>query len=83
MCETTSFSKSKSDQFQSSLTVWAAKNAGVVRLAVASQVTALTPFSQNSKDEVCFGSGQAQPGQSNPCGWFMLRRPRVSFTTAI
>ena len=51
--------------------------------AVASQDTAFAPFSQNSNDEVCFGSGQAQPGQSNPCGWFMLRRPRVSFTTAI
>lgn len=33
--------------------------------------TALPPFSQNSKDDVCFGSGQAQPGQSKPSGWFM------------
>ncbi|WP_234711263.1 hypothetical protein [Sinorhizobium medicae] len=31
---------------------------------------ASAPFSQNSKDELCFGSGQAQPGQSNPSGWF-------------
>ena len=53
----------------------AAKNSGVVRLAVASQATALAPFSQNSNEDVCFGSGQAQPGQSKPCGWFMLRRP--------
>ena len=55
----------------SSVTVCAAKNSGVQRLAVASQATALAPFSQNSKDEVCFGSGQAQPGQSKPSGWFM------------
>src|ERR1700675_394694 len=57
-------------------------NSGVVRLSVASHETALAPFSQNSNDEVCFGSGQAQPRQSNPCGWFILRRPRVSFTIA-
>jgi len=30
--------------------------------------TALAPFSQNSKELVCFGSGQAQPGQSTPSG---------------
>jgi hypothetical protein len=38
-------------------------------LAVDSQVIAFAPFSQNSKDEVCLGSGQAQPGQSKPSGW--------------
>ena len=78
-----SFSRSKSRQFQSSLTVWAAKNSGVVRLAVASQVTALAPFSQNSNEEVCLGSGHAQPGQSKPWGWFMVSRPWVSLPTAI
>jgi len=26
--------------------------------------------------------GQAQPGQSNPCGWFMVSRPCVSLTMA-
>jgi len=36
--------------------------------AWASQAIALPPFSQNSNDEVCFGSGQAHPGQSKPCG---------------
>jgi hypothetical protein len=44
----------------------------VTRLAVASQTTALAPFSQNSKLDVCLGSGQAQPGQSNPSGWLVL-----------
>src|SRR6202043_72055 len=65
------FSRSKACQLQSSLTVCAAKNSGVVRLAVASHDTALAPFSQNSNELVCFGSGQAQPGQSNPSGWFI------------
>src|SRR6202020_3499830 len=54
--------------------VWAAKNSGVQRLAVASQATAFAPFSQNSKELVCLGSGQAQPGQSKPSGWFMRSR---------
>jgi len=35
------------------------------------QAAALARFSQNSKELVCFGSGQAQPGQSNPSGWFI------------
>jgi len=30
----------------------------------------LAPFSQNSNELVCLGSGQAQPGQSKPSGWF-------------
>ncbi len=34
------------------MTGWAAKKSGVVRFAVASQVTALAPFSQNSNEEV-------------------------------
>jgi len=38
------------------------KELGVVRLAVASHATALAPFSQNSNDEVCFGSGRRSPG---------------------
>jgi hypothetical protein len=57
------------------VTVWAANTSGVARLVVASQATALAPFSQNSNDEVCLGSGQAQPGQSKPSGW--LARSRV------
>ena len=61
-------------QPQSSATVCAAKNSGVARLVVASQVTALAPFSQNSNEEVCLGSGQAQPGQSKPSGWFMRNK---------
>ena len=64
---------SRSDQFHKSLTVWAANTAGVARFLVASQLTALAPFSQNSKAEVCFGSGQAQPGQSKPSGWLFRR----------
>ena len=60
----------------SSVTLCCAKNSGVQRFDVASQATALAPFSQNSKDDVCFGSGQAQPGQSNPAGWFMQPQRR-------
>jgi hypothetical protein len=55
----------------------------VVRLPVVSHDTALAPFSQNSKDEVCFGSGQAQPGQSKPEGWFIRINARVSSAIAI
>jgi len=50
------------------------KNSGVTRLVVASQVTALAPFSQNWKVERCSLSGQAQPGQSKPVGWFVRSR---------
>ena len=60
------FSRSKSGQSQSSLTVWLAKNSGVVRFAVASHDTALAPFSQNSKEDVCFGSGHAQTRAIEP-----------------
>ena len=31
----------------------------------------MAPFSQNSKELVCLGSGQAHPGQSKPSGWFI------------
>jgi hypothetical protein len=48
----------------------AAKNSGGQRFEVASQATALAPFSQNSNDEVCLGSGHAHPGQSKSSGWF-------------
>lgn len=61
------------------MTVCSAKNSGVQRLAVTSQATALPPFSQNSNDEVCLGSGQAQPGQSKPCGWFHASQCRCTF----
>jgi hypothetical protein len=40
------------------------------------QAAALAPLSQNSKERVCFGSGQAQPGESKPSGWFMDRSDR-------
>jgi hypothetical protein len=62
------------------VTVCSAKNSGVQRLAVASQAIALPPFSQNSNEEVCLGSGQAQPGQSKPCGWFMRLSVAAPFT---
>ncbi len=39
-----------------------------------SQVIALAPFSQNSNEEVCLGSGHAQPGQSNPSGWLAFKQ---------
>ncbi len=41
------------------------------------QETALTPFSQNSKDDPCSGSPQAQPGQSNPSGWLVFNSVRA------
>src|SRR3546814_15897950 len=51
--------------------------------SVASQVTALAPFSQNSNEDVFCGSGQAQPEQSKPVGWFILRSARVSVDAPI
>jgi hypothetical protein len=50
---------------------------------VVSQATALAPFSQNSNELVCFGSGQAQPGQSNPSGWFIDRSDLPPLTIAL
>ncbi|MCY1230319.1 hypothetical protein D9M72_427280 [compost metagenome] len=44
----------------------------MTRRLVASAATALTPFSQNSKVDACWRSGQAQPGQSKPSAWFCL-----------
>jgi len=41
---------------------------------VASNATALAPFSQKLKVCVSFFSGHAQPGQSNPVGWLILSR---------
>ncbi len=63
--------------------VFFAKNSGRNRLPVASHETALAPFSQNSKEEVSFGSGHAQPGQSKPCGWFTLCKAMDSRAIAI
>ena len=48
---------------------------GLTRFFVASQVTALAPFSQNWNVEVCSLSGQAQPGQSKPSG-LLVRKQR-------
>src|SRR5690606_12794330 len=67
----------------SAATGFAAKNSGVVRLPAASQATALAPFSQNSNEDVCFGFGQAQPGQSKPCGWLTCFSARSSSAIAI
>jgi hypothetical protein len=46
---------------------------------VASAATALAPFSQNSTVARWWtpGSGQAQPGQSKPSGWFTFSRAEV------
>src|ERR1700761_2736500 len=71
-----SFSRWKSLQPSNSVTVWSAKNSGVTRLLVASQVTAFAPFSQNWKVEVCSLSGHAQPGQSKPMGLFTVWQGR-------
>lgn len=63
--------------------MWSAKNSGVTRLLVASQVTAFAPFSQSWKVEVCSLSGQAQPGQSKPSGLFMRSGVSSASTTSI
>jgi transposase len=44
---------------------------------------AFAPFSQNSKELVCFGSGQAHPGQSNPSGWFIDRSAFEPFSSTL
>jgi hypothetical protein len=63
--------------------LWRAKKAASARREVASQATALAPFSQNSKSDRCSGgSGQAQPGQSKPSFWFSAIRARAPRTTA-
>src|SRR5258705_9512323 len=71
-----------SDCAERSATLQALKNSGVTRLVVASSATCLAPFSQNSKwERLPSGSGQAQPGQSTPPGWFIcssVRAPRIN-----
>ena len=67
------FSRVKSSHPCISVTVWRANNSGVARFEVVSYVNALTPFSQNSVTEASSGSGQAQPGQSKPRGWFIRK----------
>ena len=57
----------------SSTTECVAKNSGPTRRTVASSATAFAPFSQNSRCDAWCGSGQAQPGQSKPSGWFTFR----------
>src|ERR1700733_4294135 len=47
------------------------KELGVTFRFVSSKETAFAPFSQNSNELVCFGSGHAHPGQSKPSGWFI------------
>ena len=61
----------------SSVALWRAKKSRSTRLAVASQVTALAPFSQNSKEEPRRGSDHAHPGRSKPSGWLTARSARV------
>ena len=62
----------------SSSTECAAKNAASASLRVASEASALAPFSQNSANERSpSGSGQAQLGQSKPPAWFISSSPRV------
>ena len=60
------------------------KNSGVTRFVVASSATCLAPFSQNSKCERSpSGSGQAQPGQSNPSVLIQLQQRAHSARTPI
>jgi hypothetical protein len=61
----------------------AAKNSGGTRFLVASQVTALAPFSQNWNAEVCSLSGHAQPGQSKPVGLLVLSSSAGATATSI
>src|SRR4051812_15323969 len=51
-----------------------AKNSGVTRLLVISQVVALAPFSQNSKTRGSAGLAQAQLTHMKPSGLFCLSR---------
>jgi hypothetical protein len=56
----------------------------VTRFFVTSQVmTALAPFSQNWKVEVCSLSGHAQPGQSKPSGLFVRSNSAGASATCI
>ena len=54
----------------SSVTVCAAKKAGVQRAEVSSHIVALPPFSQNSKVCAFAGLPQAQETQAKPSGLF-------------
>jgi hypothetical protein len=56
-----------------------AKKSGVTRLDVASKATAFAPFSQKLKACASFFSGHAQPGQSKPVGWLILRSVMAPF----
>jgi hypothetical protein len=61
-------------RFRSSIECSAKKARGIF-LRVASQATALAPFSQNSAAclRLWSGSGHAQDGQSKPPSWFIFR----------
>ena len=52
------------------MSVWAAKNSGVVRAVVISHAVALAPFSQNSNGSGCAGLDQAQLTHWKPSGLF-------------
>ncbi|CAH0304205.1 hypothetical protein SRABI128_04279 [Microbacterium sp. Bi128] len=54
-----------------SLTAFSAQKVSGTTTGVASQVTALAPFSQNSNALRWWGSGHAQLGQSKPSFWFI------------
>jgi len=60
-----------SDFVSSSLIGFSAQNSAGILIGVASQVTALAPFSQNSNVLRRSGSGQAQLMQSKPSRWFI------------
>ena len=59
------------------------QNVSGIVLIVASSAMAFAPFSQYSNGDLCFGSGQAQPGQSNPFVWLALLNDTAEPTSPI
>jgi hypothetical protein len=62
------------------VTLCLAKNLPSTRRLVASQFTALAPFSQNLTMPLSGESPQAQPGQSKPPFWLVLSIMRRFFS---
>jgi hypothetical protein len=62
-----------SERFSSSLTGCSCQKSEPITTGVASHVTALAPFSQNSNVLRWPGSGHAQLMQSNPSFWFSAK----------
>ena len=59
---------------------WLVSTYSVPQLMTIRSIAALivlTPFSQNSNEDPCSGSPQAQPGQSKPSGWLAFKSARA------